>query len=114
MTEQSKLDQLKSLILRGHTHKPNTRCTAKQVDVVLPIGRPPGPGNPPVFCCLPAGHEGPHKCNHGGMSIPYVIRGEVEFRDPGSGSCVECRTGWPCATVKELEAILQEPVKDAT
>lgn len=104
----TKADKLKELILREHVHQPNTRCTAKVKPPEYPMGRPPGPVNPPIYCCLQAGHEGPHRCDHGGMvpSFPFRASYEVIFREAGPGHCSKCRTGWPCATVKEVEEIL--------
>ncbi len=46
------------------------RCPAR---VIHPKPAPPGPCNPPIWCCLPEGHDEPHRHNGGGMypSIPF-------------------------------------------
>lgn len=56
----------------------DTRCTARVKDVPKDK-RPPGPANPPMWCCLPAGHDGPHKCNFGGMTSPVPFRDSDEI-----------------------------------
>lgn len=81
----------------GHVPKVSDRCTAS-VKPTPPEDRLPGPQNPPIFCCLKAGHDGPHHCNNGGMtfpSFPFRSTDEVEFREPVT-CCAKCRTSWPC------------------
>jgi hypothetical protein len=56
----------------------DTRCTAR-VKEVPKDKRPSGPANPPKWCCLPAGHDGPHKCNFGGMTAPVPFRDSDEI-----------------------------------
>lgn len=92
---------LKILAALGHTPKVSDDCTARVVHE-YPAGRPPGPQNPPIFCCLKVGHEGPHRCNHGGMtfpSFPFRETDKVEFREPAT-YCSKCRTVWPCPDAK--------------
>lgn len=54
------------------------RCSAH---VVHPKPSPPGPGNPPLWCCLREGHGGPHRHDGGGMypSIPFRENDEVSM-----------------------------------
>lgn len=84
----------------GHMPKADDRCRARVVHK-HPIGKPPGSGNPPIFCCLKAGHEGPHRCNQGDMSpwFPFRESDEVEFGEPIT-TCEKCRTAWPCADAR--------------
>jgi len=87
---------IKALAALGHTRLANTRCTARYAEVPKEE-RPPGPKNAPVWCCLPAGHEGPHKCSHGGMHMPFVMRAEQTVEgEPLPDTCAKCRTRWPC------------------
>jgi hypothetical protein len=54
---------------------PSKQCTARYAEVPKEEQQGP-PYNAPVWCCLPAGHKGPHKCNHGGGYAPFVMRPE--------------------------------------
>ena len=91
----------------GHSPKVSGDCTARVVPLP-PEKRPPGSGNPPIFCCLKAGHEGPHHCNHGGMTFPpfpFRASDEVEFREPIT-VCTKCGTRWPCPDAQKVTAAL--------
>jgi hypothetical protein len=54
------------------------RCPAH---VVHPKSLAPGPHNPPLWCCLPEGHDGQHRHDGGGMypSIPFRETDEVSM-----------------------------------
>jgi hypothetical protein len=102
--EPFSLDALVAMILDalGHTPKISDRCTAQVVPAKI---NKPGPNNPPIWCCLKAGHEGAHKCNYGGMVLPAPFRDsdEVEFREPVT-LCTKCGTRWPCPDTKAVYA----------
>lgn len=90
----------------GHVRVPNTRCTARVAETP-PQDRPPGPHNPPMWCCLQEGHEGPHRHNGGGMyrSIPFRDTDEVVMV-PLPGHCAKCGSIWPCDDAKALTRAL--------
>ena len=56
----------------------DARCPAR---VVHPKVAAPGPGNPPLWCFLKEGHDGPHRHNGGGAypSIPFRDTDEVSM-----------------------------------
>lgn len=93
---------LRAAAALGHEPKVSDRCTARVVPTPA-SERPPGPSNPPVWCCLKAGHEGPHRCDGGGMyaSLPFRKSDKVEFREPVT-LCAKCRTKWPCPDAATL------------
>lgn len=77
------------LVEAGHICEPFSRCPVAEVhrtDV-------PGPPSPPVYCILPAGHEGAHRSNFNGPLI-----GPTEERHHPD-RCKKCREPWPCSTV---------------
>ena len=55
------------------------RCPAH---VIHPKPSPPGPSNPPIWCCLREGHDGPHRHDGGGMypSIPFRENDKVSMQ----------------------------------
>lgn len=91
----------------GHKRTPNSRCLAR-VPETPPQLRPPGPHNPPMWCCVPQGHDGQHRHNGGGMhpSIPFRDTDKVVMGDPLPDYCEKCRYIWPCPDVQAITAAL--------
>lgn len=85
----------KALAALGHIRRQNGRCTARYAEVPKEE-RKPGPPSPPVYCCLPTGHDGPHRCSHG-MQPSFAMRPEQTVEgDPLPDICAKCGTRWPC------------------
>lgn len=102
----------KALAALGHVRKPNERCTARYAEVPKEQ-RPPGPANAPVWCGLRAGHEGPHRCNHGGMTPSFVMRpGQTVMGDPLPDVCSKCGTRWPCPDAASVIAAMAQESGD--
>jgi hypothetical protein len=112
MTTHDPREALRALAALGHEPKPNDRCTAR-VKSVPPEKRPPGPSNPPIWCCLPIGHDGAHRCNGGGAypSIPFRDTDEIEHRN-GFETCSKCGTRWPCADAQKVITALTAQAED--
>lgn len=91
----------------GHKRTPNSRCLARVAETP-PQLRPPGPHNPPMWCCLPQGHDGQHRHNGGGMypSIPFRDTDAAVMGDPLPDYCEKCRYIWPCPDVQAITAAL--------
>ena len=97
------VDVERVLTALGHVRVPNTRCAARVAETP-PELRPPGPQNPPMWCCLPEGHDGQHRHNGGGMypSTPFRNTDEVVMGDPLPDYCEKCRRVWPCDDAKAI------------
>lgn len=97
----------------GHVHQPDTHCRARVKPTPAHL-RPPGPANPPMWCCLKEGHEGPHRFDHGGMhpSIPFRDTDEVEYRQPSCGDCAKCGEAWPCETARAITVKVPNVVRE--
>lgn len=93
----------------GHVRVPNTRCLARVAETP-PQLRPPGPQDPPIWCCLPEGHGGQHRHNGGGMypSIPFRDTDEIVMGAQLPDYCEKCRHIWPCDDAKAITSALQE------
>lgn len=111
MTTPNNTGAVAALRALGHFPIPDGRCTAK-VKPAPPSNRPPGPGNPPIWCSLPLGHEGPHRHSGGGAypSVPFRASDEVEHREPFE-VCNKCRLRWPCEDAQKVFAAT--PPEDA-
>lgn len=82
----------------GHIKVENGRCAARYRDAPHVVD---GPRNLPVWCDLPAGHEGPHRHVTGHRSFVMDRESLIEMR-PLPDICQKCGTRWPC---KDAEAI---------
>lgn len=100
-------DVEKVLAALGHVRVPNTRCLARVAEIPKELA-PPGPHNPPIWCCLPEGHDGKHRHNSGGMypSIAFRDTDEVVMGDPLPDYCEKCRRIWPCDEAAAVTAAL--------
>lgn len=107
------VDVERLLAALGHVRVPNTRCLAR-VAKTPPQLRPPGPHNPPIWCCLPAGHDGQHRHNGGGMypSILFRATDEVVMGDPLPDYCEKCRHIWPCEDAKAITAAIDATTQE--
>jgi len=97
------VDVERVLTALGHVRVPNTRCLAR-VDETSKELAPPGPRNPPMWCCLQQGHDGQHRHNGGGMypSIQFRDTDDVVMGDPLPDYCEKCNRIWPCDDAKAL------------
>lgn len=101
------VDVERVLIALGHVRVPNARCLARKAETP-PELRPPGPQNPPMWCCLPQGHDGQHRHNGGGMypSIPFRDTDEIVMGNPLPDYCEKCNRVWPCDDAKAVTRAL--------
>jgi len=88
-----------ALTALGHVRVSNTRCTARYKDAENPAQ---GPKGIPIWCALPAGHEGPHRHVHGHHSSIMGREHLIEFK-PLPDLCQKCGSRWPC---KDAEAVI--------
>lgn len=88
----------KELAEFGHVKVPNKRCTARYRNEP---SRVQGPPNLPVWCDLPAGHEGPHRHGTGHRSF-IMDRAHLIEMVPLPEVCQECGTVWPCKEAQKL------------
>lgn len=94
----------KALAALGHVRKTNDRCTARYAEIPKEE-RKPGPASPPIWCYLPLGHEGPHRCNHGGMCLSFPMSDEHRIvHEPLPDTCAKCRVRWPCPDAQAVIA----------
>ncbi|QXE85993.1 hypothetical protein KP003_16760 [Geomonas nitrogeniifigens] len=95
-----------TLTTLGHVRVPNTRCQARYKETEQRVS---GPRNPPVWCDLKAGHEGPHRHVSGHRSFIMDRKHLIEMK-PLPDLCAKCGTVWPCQDVQTVLRAL--PIKE--
>lgn len=86
----------------GHVKVPHGRCTARYKMAPQNVD---GPRGIPVWCDLPAGHEGPHRHVSGHRSFIMDRESLIEMV-PLPEVCRECGTTWPCKEAEKLTKAL--------
>lgn len=115
LTHTTQVDVERLLAALGHVRVSNSRCHARVAETP-PQLQPPGPHNPPMWCCLPVGHDWRHRHNGGGMypSIPFRDTDSVVMGDSLPDRCGKCRAIWPCPDVQAITAALSaQPTQSA-
>jgi hypothetical protein len=88
---------LRCLAALGHVEVANQRCGARYKDGP----RVPGPQNPPVWCDLTAGHDGPHRHASGHHWVTMDRLDLIEVK-PIPALCAKCGVRWPCADAEKV------------
>ncbi len=88
-----------ALAALGHVRVANKRCEARYKDSPSDV---PGPRNPPVWCDLTTGHEGPHRHVSGHHWVTMDREHLIEMK-PLPDVCQKCGTRWPC---KDAETVI--------
>jgi hypothetical protein len=99
LTEAEKM-KFECLSALGHRRVENTRCTARYK---MPENKTPGPGARPVWCDLPAGHDGPHK-HINGHHWQTLNDSQIEHVQLPA-LCEICQVLWPCAAAQKIETL---------
>lgn len=89
----------------GHVKVLNARCTARYKTVPVTIH---GPRNIPIWCDLPAGHEGPHR-HVSGHHMTTMDRDSLIEMVPLPDLCQKCGTRWPCKDAETVITAFAEP-----